>query len=134
MSYAATENKVFLSSATVSCYVSRRGDGGAVLGAPRPVIIEEPPAMVATHKPIAPTPDELLTAWEQRVLVLCYADGQPEAVVADWYGKSRNAVVQTIRRAADKLQAAGFPRPRPHGRGNRSELRAALPMITRRVG
>jgi len=70
-----------------------------------------------------------LTPLERWTLIRCYSDGHSEAEVAGWRGVSQQAVDGVLRRAAAKLVAAGFPRPRPYGRGSRAELRRMLPGV-----
>jgi hypothetical protein len=70
-----------------------------------------------------------LTELERHILASCYSDGYSEADVAGFLGVPAGAVRQTLRRACNKVVAAGLPRPRPYGRGSREELRAAVPAL-----
>ena len=62
-------------------------------------------------------------------LAACYSDGSTPAEVGERIGKSADAVESVIRRASEKLAAAGLPRPRPYGVGSRAEFRRAFPML-----
>lgn len=71
----------------------------------------------------------ILTVWQSYVLQKCYSDGYSEAEIAEFMGVRRDVVCTMLKRACDKLQVAGFPRPQPHGRGSREEFRRMLPEL-----
>lgn len=70
-----------------------------------------------------------LTPMEEHCLVQCYHEGHSVAQVACWMGTRPQAVKDAIRRASAKLTGQGLPRPKPHGRGCRRDLLAAVPAL-----
>lgn len=74
-----------------------------------------------------------LTKRERDLLAACYSDGLGEQEIADRLGTSRESVARSLRWACDKLERAGYPRPRPYGRGTQAELRRVCPWIDRRL-
>ena len=70
-----------------------------------------------------------LTPRQSYCIGMIYSDGHTIEAVAGWLGVTPLAVKAMIRRAKATLKERGYPQPRPYGRGNRAEIRQALPGI-----
>ena len=72
----------------------------------------------------------LLSDRQKYALTECYSEGIQQSLVALRLGVSTRAVERLLKRAGDRLASAGLPRPKPYGRGNRAELRRAIPALS----
>ena len=70
-----------------------------------------------------------LSELEGWCLIQCYHEGHTESQVGEWLGRTTEAIEMAIRRACDKIEGQGMPRPQPYGRGSREELRACFPAV-----